>query len=79
LTAAAGCVMIAAWCAHPWTGASCIDPRLRQEREPLSSIAQGAVAAQPETTRSRPLLGKGMLLLFVALVCCFTAWGFPRT
>src|ERR1035437_623589 len=77
LTAVAGCVMIAAWCASAsaWTGASCIDRRLRQEREPLSSIAQGSVAAQPETRRSQPLLGRGMLLLFVALVCCFTAWG----
>ena len=41
----------------------------------MSSIARGSVAAQPENTRSVPLLGRGMLLLFVALVCCFTAWG----
>ena len=41
----------------------------------MSSIAQGSVAAQTENARSKPLLGRGMLLLFVALVCCFTAWG----
>jgi FHS family L-fucose permease-like MFS transporter len=41
----------------------------------LSSIAARSVAEEPEDTQSRPLVGKGMLLLFVALVACFTAWG----
>jgi len=41
----------------------------------LSSIAEGSVAAEPEDTRSEPLVGQGMALLFIALVACFTAWG----
>jgi MFS transporter, FHS family, L-fucose permease len=41
----------------------------------LSSIAEGSVAEEPEDTRSEPLVGQGMALLFIALVACFTAWG----
>jgi FHS family L-fucose permease-like MFS transporter len=41
----------------------------------LSSIAARSVAEEPENTQSQPLVGKGMLLLFVALISCFTAWG----
>jgi FHS family L-fucose permease-like MFS transporter len=41
----------------------------------LSSIAEGSVADEPERAHSERLLGKGMLLLFIALVACFTAWG----
>ena len=41
----------------------------------MSSIAEGSVAAEPEDTRSEPLVGQGMALLFIALVACFTAWG----
>ncbi len=41
----------------------------------MSTIAEGAVADEPENTQSEPLIGQGMLLLFVALVLCFTAWG----
>jgi MFS transporter, FHS family, L-fucose permease len=43
----------------------------------LSSIAQGSesVAQTPSATRSEPLIGRGMVVLFVALVSCFTAWG----
>jgi FHS family L-fucose permease-like MFS transporter len=47
----------------------------REERDLLSSIAEGSVAREPEDTRSEPLLGHGQLLLFVALILCFTAWG----
>src|SRR3954447_18693976 len=47
----------------------------REERELLSTIAEGSVAEEPEDTQSEPLVGKGMLLLFVALISCFTAWG----
>jgi MFS transporter, FHS family, L-fucose permease len=44
----------------------------------LSSIAAGSVAEQPEDTQSQPLIGKGMLVLFIALICCFTAWGIAQ-
>jgi FHS family L-fucose permease-like MFS transporter len=47
----------------------------REERDLLSSIAEGSVAEEPENTRSEPLVGQGMALLFIALVACFTAWG----
>ena len=41
----------------------------------MSSIAKGVDIARPEETRSQPLLGSGMVVLFIALICCFTAWG----
>ena len=41
----------------------------------MSSIAEGSVAEESDDTRSEPLVGQGMLLLFVALILCFTAWG----
>jgi FHS family L-fucose permease-like MFS transporter len=41
----------------------------------LSSIAEGSVAEGQEDAQSERLLGRGMLLLFIALVACFTAWG----
>ena len=41
----------------------------------MSTIAEGSIAEEPEDARSEPLIGQGMLLLFVALVLCFTAWG----
>jgi MFS transporter, FHS family, L-fucose permease len=44
----------------------------------LSSIAQGVGVARPEETRSQPLLGRGMVVLFIALICCFTAWGIAQ-
>ena len=34
----------------------------------MSTIAEGSVAGELDDTRSEPLLGKGMGLLFVALV-----------
>jgi len=33
----------------------------------VSTIGEGSLAEEPEDTRSEPLLGKGMGLLFVAL------------
>ncbi len=42
----------------------------------MSSIA--TAAEEPENVQSRPLIGKGMLLLFVALIACFTAWGIAQ-
>jgi FHS family L-fucose permease-like MFS transporter len=44
----------------------------------LSSIAKGVSVARPEETRSQPLLGSGMVVLFIALICCFTAWGIAQ-
>ena len=44
----------------------------------MSSIAKPAVVAQPEATRSQPLIGKGMVVVFIALICCFTAWGIAQ-
>src|SRR6187551_3595822 len=49
--------------------------RLRGDRERLSSIAEGSVTDEPEGTRGDPLVGKGMMVLFIALIACFTAWG----
>ena len=44
----------------------------------MSTIAEGSIAEEPENTLSEPLIGKGMLLLFVALISCFTAWGIAQ-
>jgi FHS family L-fucose permease-like MFS transporter len=41
----------------------------------VSSIAEGSVSEEPADVRSRPLIDKGMLVLFIALIACFTAWG----
>ena len=41
----------------------------------MSSIAEESVAEEPEGTRGEPLVGNGMLVLFIALIACFTAWG----
>jgi len=41
----------------------------------MTSIARTAVAEDPEPAKSAPLLGRGMFVLFLALICCFTAWG----
>ena len=44
----------------------------------MSSVAAGSAVEQSEDTQSRPLIGKGMLVLFIALICCFTAWGIAQ-
>ena len=42
----------------------------------MSDIAEGSVVVkEAETARKQPLLGKGMVVLFIALIACFTAWG----
>ena len=41
----------------------------------MSAIVEEAAAEEPDDARSAPLIGQGQLLLFVALVLCFTAWG----
>jgi FHS family L-fucose permease-like MFS transporter len=44
----------------------------------LSSIAEGSVVEESEGTQSEPLVGQGMVVLFVALILCFTAWGIAQ-
>ena len=39
----------------------------------MSTAAESSAAEHP--AQSRPLIGKGMVVLFIALACCFTAWG----
>jgi FHS family L-fucose permease-like MFS transporter len=41
----------------------------------LSSIAGASVSEETAQARGDPLVGKGMLVLFIALIACFTAWG----
>jgi MFS transporter, FHS family, L-fucose permease len=41
----------------------------------LSIAREAAAAEEPESVQSEPLLGSGMLVLFIALIACFTAWG----
>src|SRR6187455_2671790 len=44
----------------------------------MSTIAEGSLAGEPQRTQSQPLIGRGMLVLFVALIFCFTAWGIAQ-
>ena len=39
----------------------------------MSTAAASSAAEHP--AQSRPLIGKRMVVLFIALACCFTAWG----
>ena len=41
----------------------------------MTSIARKSVAEESEGARSERLVGKGMVVVFVALISCFTAWG----
>jgi FHS family L-fucose permease-like MFS transporter len=41
----------------------------------VSSLAGQSVASKPERTQAQPLVGTGMIVLFIALISCFTAWG----
>jgi FHS family L-fucose permease-like MFS transporter len=42
----------------------------------MSSVAKDhSTAEEAQSTKSEPLVGKGMLVLFIALISCFTAWG----
>ena len=41
----------------------------------MASTARTPVADQPERSTNPPLLGRGMFVLFIALISCFTAWG----
>jgi MFS transporter, FHS family, L-fucose permease len=44
----------------------------------MSSIAQKSVAERSESAHGEPLVGKGMVVLFIALISCFTAWGIAQ-
>jgi FHS family L-fucose permease-like MFS transporter len=41
----------------------------------VSSVVDKTAADELASARSQPLVGKGMLVLFIALIACFTAWG----
>ena len=41
----------------------------------MSSVARETAADELASARSQPLVGKGMFVLFIALIACFTAWG----
>jgi FHS family L-fucose permease-like MFS transporter len=40
----------------------------------MASTARTPVTEEPQQGNP-PLLGRGMIVLFIALICCFTAWG----
>src|SRR3954447_18355363 len=41
----------------------------------MASVATTSPAAENEQARHQPLIGRGMMVLFIALIGCFTAWG----
>jgi MFS transporter, FHS family, L-fucose permease len=41
----------------------------------VTSIAEQSVAEDSKSAQSERLVGKGMVVVFVALISCFTAWG----
>ena len=41
----------------------------------MASIARTSVEEESRRAASPPLIGRGMLVLFIALIGCFTAWG----
>src|SRR5664279_6404557 len=44
----------------------------------MANISRTSVAEEPERAESQPLLARGMVVLFIALICCFTAWGIAQ-
>src|SRR4029453_13134684 len=44
----------------------------------MASIASPAAAEEPQRAESPPLVAPGMLLLFIALISCFTVWGIAQ-
>jgi MFS transporter, FHS family, L-fucose permease len=44
----------------------------------VSSIAEQSVAEESESAQGERLVGKGMVVVFVALISCFTAWGIAQ-
>src|ERR671916_1410220 len=41
----------------------------------MASVARTSVVEEAGPDRGQPLVGRGMILLFIALISCFTAWG----
>jgi FHS family L-fucose permease-like MFS transporter len=41
----------------------------------MTGVATPSVADETERGRNEPLIGRGMIVLFIALIGCFTAWG----
>src|SRR4051812_25398239 len=41
----------------------------------MASVATTSPAAENERAGREPLIGRGMIVLFIALIGCFTAWG----
>ena len=41
----------------------------------MASVAATSAAQESEQARRPPLIGQGMVVLFIALIGCFTAWG----
>jgi FHS family L-fucose permease-like MFS transporter len=41
----------------------------------MASIAPAPIADEAGQAKDQPLVGRGMLPLFIALIACFTAWG----
>ncbi|HYN97193.1 MAG TPA: L-fucose:H+ symporter permease [Pilimelia sp.] len=41
----------------------------------MASVATTSVADEADGGKRQPLIGRGMLVLFIALISCFTAWG----
>lgn len=44
----------------------------------MTSTAPVSVADEAERPKKPPLIGRGMLVLFIALIGCFTAWGIAQ-
>jgi FHS family L-fucose permease-like MFS transporter len=44
----------------------------------VSTTAERSVAKESEGAKSERLVGKGMVVVFVALISCFTAWGIAQ-
>jgi FHS family L-fucose permease-like MFS transporter len=44
----------------------------------MASIARTSVVEEPDRATRPPLIGPGMLVLFIALISCFTAWGIAQ-
>src|SRR5438045_3299966 len=44
----------------------------------MASVAATSVADEAGRGRRQALLGRGMLVLFIALISCFTAWGIAQ-
>src|SRR5690349_8666825 len=41
----------------------------------MAGIAPAPIADEADLAKGQPLLGRGMVVLFIALIGCFTAWG----